>query len=459
MIVRTRTATGQYRVEVPTSGTLGDFAAAFKSVSGLSGDPQISITLPNRSTYDLKTHSNTKLNRLGITHGTIVHVIFSDSDNSFKTISSESDSTSTTRKCAHPPSMVCPNCLPPDSPTTSTTSNGKSDTIHLPEIPPRELTDNPQLRRQLCRAHGPNSACSRCTAIPGDRMKMKSQVASISPGISLSKPMISDILSYLNHFAFTRPFLASLYGITGKNNAIAAQASYTPPQSFDPEGDRPIPVVDDDFKRIVDEVAIFFEFKEVGLLIARSQTVESSLTMEEVLKCCSLQAQNETSALVLVTPQVSGGSADSSVEAFQVSKQALHLFTNDSLHIKNNDEGIPSLFSRVPVLIEGKETHFIPIEFCITPLAIHQHEGPLLHSFPAMNREGISPSSVALSQSLTGARTDEEFLNKCSDFNLVLWIATVLGDDTAQLLVVCIRQGSLGDHHGLRVLIESLMEQ
>ncbi|KAL0208900.1 hypothetical protein P9112_011487 [Eukaryota sp. TZLM1-RC] len=450
MIIRIRAKTGQYRVEVPDGATIGNIVSAFRQEAQLTPNVQLTITLPSGETIDPASsqYESTPARNLRIVHGTILHVTSTTPIEQQKVVQ-----TPTQKRCAHPSTMLCPNCAPPSK---EDEEKKAADAIHLPEIPSREITENPELRRKQCPAHGPNSACSRCLSIPGERMKLARQTLPHSPGISLSVFMIEDLLSYIRSLGLLVPRISFLYGLIGKNNALAAQVSYDPLQSVD---NNQVKLENDAFLPSVEALADSFGFTKVAVISARPEKCSSILYPTEVLFCAQQQSTNPSFALVLITPQEEG-SSEASVEAFQVSQQAIHLAKNDSLEVLANEDGTPSIYTRVPVLIEGKETQWPSVEFFVVPIAIHQHKGPLKQNFPAPNRQDspVQPSSVSLSEALAGSRSDSDFLERCCDWNLIVWLSQVLGVDTGSVLGQCVKNNNFEGRQGLRVLVESLLE-
>jgi nuclear protein localization protein 4 len=151
----------------------------------------------------------------------------------------------------------------------------------------------------------------------------------------------------------------------------------------------------------------------------------------QILKAAALQKKHGINFVTLTVLPDKANPAVSTVEAFQVSDQAIEML--DRGIVAEEQKSRKRIVTTEDCVIDHKETRDLPVDLFVLPIAIRSHEGPFRTLFPVENRL------------LAGAPTDFDaalsagagsLVKTVSDFHLLLSLSDFL-DINADMPDIC----------------------
>mmetsp|Transcript_12430 Transcript_12430/g.20610 ORF Transcript_12430/g.20610 Transcript_12430/m.20610 type:complete len:444 (+) Transcript_12430:118-1449(+) len=273
--------------------------------------------------------------------------------------------------------------------------------------------------------------------------KIQRQVEVFSKGVSLDTESAGDFQSYLRRFNFSRQRCGFLYGTFTDDNKVQVEAIYEPPQEADPEAAEGFVLLEDPKEDVVEQLAQLLGLRKVGWIIGHPPREDGFvLSAAEVLMAAELQleAAGGVEDTPFVTVKVTqGDDGNTSVEAFQVSKQCMAMVAEEALQIGPNP-GFCVVNETFTAIQEGKPSKTVENNFFLAVVPIVQHTSEMLVSqFPKVNREhdDRSPSKDELKKQLSKTGTAGwTFVDLLADFNLLVFLSGLM-DMATDIPAIC----------------------
>lgn len=273
--------------------------------------------------------------------------------------------------------------------------------------------------------------------------KIQRQVESFAKGVSLDTASAGDFQNYLRRFNFSRQRCGYLYGTFTEENKVQVEAIYEPPQEADPEAAEGFVLLDDPKEDTVEQLAQLMGLQKVGWVIGHPPR-EDGFVMSAAEIIMAAELQLEAAGGVEDTPFITvkvtvGDDGDTSMEAFQVSKQCMAMVAEEALEIGPNP-GFCVVNETFTAIQEGKASKTVENNFFLAVVPIVQHTSEMLVSqFPKANRDhdDRSPSKDELKKQLSKTGTAGwTFVDLLADFNLLIFLSTLL-DMSTDIPAIC----------------------
>ncbi|KAF8056357.1 NPL4-like protein 1 [Scenedesmus sp. PABB004] len=280
--------------------------------------------------------------------------------------------------------------------------------------------------------------------------------------VSFDRGAANAFQTYLNQaLAFSIQRGGILYGTVGEDSVVRVEFVYEPPQSGGPDElamERGTPQ-----EAQCDFLAGILGLKKVGWVFSQSTKERDFIvSSSEVQAMAAMAAEfGPQSVTVLVTWDANDHGGNVHFEAFQVSEQAVELARDGWFLPEAEPSGISRLANpkepglEQAIIVAGKDADSVDNDWFLVALAIQDHAGPLLTSFPVENR--LLPQNAAALREHLRKHASAPYAARLADLHLLLWLAGQPSMDPADMQAIVEAVRERGDLlEGYRVIIDSL---
>jgi hypothetical protein len=160
---------------------------------------------------------------------------------------------------------------------------------------------------------------------------------------------------------------------------------------------------------------------------------------------CMQSSQGEHSHFCTVCMQAATGAT----EVFQLSHQAVQMVAED---VWSSTERGRHVVTRIPILVDGKQTHNLDTVLCLVNTALLSHVGwyaGASASSSVKRKDGslTTKTRKSLLQALHD-KEDAQLLTLLSDFQVILALDEILGASDSEKICACVRKWARGQRKG-----------
>ena len=299
--------------------------------------------------------------------------------------------------------------------------------------------------------------------------------------LSMDSHAANAFQSYLHQTAFHAKRMGYMYGTVDEAGNVRCEAIFEPPQ----EGNHVVVagIEAEEARELerADALASSLGLRRVGLVfscVLHEDAPEFTVSAAEMRLMCAAAAAacaDDTFVTAIVRPELTeDGRAEVHFEAFQASKQAVEIYKRGWFAEAEAYEGVDEIreedgegadISEVldvgntrmtnDVILAGKDTRDVDNDFFLVPVKILNHEGPLRSTFPAENR--MIPQTVNdLREHLQDGKSKGlPYVQRLSDFHLLLFLAKHMDSGDMALLAEAVRQQT-PVQDGYQLIIDAL---
>eukprot|EP00521_Asterionellopsis_glacialis_P017159 CAMPEP_0195296338 /NCGR_PEP_ID=MMETSP0707-20130614/19221_1 /TAXON_ID=33640 /ORGANISM="Asterionellopsis glacialis, Strain CCMP134" /LENGTH=497 /DNA_ID=CAMNT_0040357813 /DNA_START=168 /DNA_END=1661 /DNA_ORIENTATION=- len=320
--------------------------------------------------------------------------------------------------------------------------------------------------------------------------KIKRQEEAFCKGVSLDTASVGDFQTYLRQFNFTRQRFGFLYGryVPAEDDdkdqkqqqdsihdakkkqpvpqKVIVEAIYEPPQEADPTAAEGFIIHEDPMEDTVDSLAQMLGLIKVGWIYGHPPREDGFvMSAAEVIMAAEFQLEaaggldGDDTPFVTVKVTV-GDDGNTSVEAFQVSRQCMEMAAEEALEV-GDKPGFCNVNETFTAIQEGKESKTVENNFFLTVVPIVQHTSEMFVSqFPKANRDldDRTQSHDEMKRQLSkSGKEGWTFLDLLSDFNLLIYLCKFL-DVATDIPKICdsVVNRSKGLDEGYKLIIASM---
>jgi len=297
---------------------------------------------------------------------------------------------------------------------------------------------------------------------------MKGKQPANCRGVSLYASACDMFQRYAKSMAFS-PRVAHLYGRRLADKKIQIEVFYEPPQNVDETGCAVI-ASKDPHAKAVDKLALWLGLERVGFAFCHPQRdadeVGYRFSAYELLEAAeqNLSANGgdplceDPFAIVVVTGNKDG---TSEFDAFEINKLSLKMVDEGVLLEDEDEPGLMKVHDTFTVVVEARATKKVSTYRCIKAIPILQHDEktsvcPLGCTFPTTNRPSTPSIRAALRAHFVSTKT-EPHLKRVADFQVLLALFAVMGEDSVRDLCGSIRDRTIPIKEGYKLILDSLM--
>ncbi len=340
------------------------------------------------------------------------------------------------------------------------------------------------------RPFGPHMTVSRMVA---KQTRIERQETPTCASVSFDMHAANAFQSYVQSaLAFSIKRGGILYGTVdeeeggGGGGGVFVHAIYEPPQDGTP--DSLILHRGSEEEARADAVAAAFGWTKVGWIFTQStKEREFICSAEEICQMAAIQSEMGekavTALVAMFPPEEEGAAPEVHFEAFQVSTQCVKLWEEGWFNLgknKNSSNGAASgsgtggtsgstdepsatipvqnpkdPADKTPIIVAGKDVAEVDADYFLVPVGIKDHEGPVGSTFPIENR--FLPQGTAELKSHLQRNSARPYAERLSDFHLLLYIAKQPGlevEDVAALVAAVANKEPVPE--GYKIIIESI---
>eukprot|EP00879_Flechtneria_rotunda_P015340 GHRR01016036.1.p1 GENE.GHRR01016036.1~~GHRR01016036.1.p1 ORF type:complete len:378 (+),score=128.22 GHRR01016036.1:953-2086(+) len=253
-----------------------------------------------------------------------------------------------------------------------------------------------------------------------------------------------------------------LYGTVGDDNLIRVEFVYEPPQ----QGGQDELVLERHTPQEAqcDFLAGILGLQKVGWVFNQSNKERDYImSSSEIQAMAAMQDEfGPKSVAVLVTWDVNDHGGNVHFEAFQCSEQAVQLAKDGWFQQEQEPSGVSKMKNpkepgvEQAIIVAGKDADSVDNDWFLCAMAIQDHTGPLLTSFPVENRL-IPQSASSLREHLKKHSTLQPYSARLADLHLLVWLAGQPNLDQADMLAITESVRYKADLlEGYKVIIDSI---
>eukprot|EP00892_Ulva_mutabilis_P011724 jgi/Ulvmu1/8924/UM005_0015.1 len=300
--------------------------------------------------------------------------------------------------------------------------------------------------------------------IMAKQVRIERQDAAHVTAVSFDRYSAHSFQQYVQSaHAFSIKRCGLLYGRLGEDKVVYVDAVYEPEQSG--QSETISYNLDNAQTERADAIARTLGLQRVGIIFNQSTSEKDYiLNDQEIQQICEIQdLVGEHCVAAVFSLLDEDGHREVHLEAFQCSDQAVKLWSEGWFQdVGDKVSGLSRMKNpkepdiQAPVMISGKDTDEVDNDFFLVPLAVKDHEGSLLSSFPVENRL-TGQTTTDLKQHLQ-KHSSITYSDRLADFHLLLWLAenSGLGVDTDIPLIVEAVHTKTPIMEGYKVMIDSV---
>lgn len=299
-------------------------------------------------------------------------------------------------------------------------------------------------------------------AISAKQTRIERQDKAHVESVSFDRSAADVFQSYIKAaLAFSIKRGGLLYGSVDESKNVKVEVIYEPPQEG--TADTLLLHRNSPEEQQADFIAELLGLKKVGWLFSCSSKERDFITSTaEIKQMAAMQDElGPSSVTVIVTYDATDGGGHVHFEAFQCTEQCVKLCKEGWLKDQDTPSGVTKMVNPnekgvdLPVIVAGKDVDEVDNDWFLCPCKILQHEGPLTTSFPVENR--LLPQGKAELREHLRKGASRSYVERLSDFHLLLWLAKQPNLDTHDMLLLC---EAVREHkpvmEGYRVIIDSI---
>lgn len=346
------------------------------------------------------------------------------------------------------------------------------------------------------RPFGPHMTVSSMVA---KQTRIERQETPICASVSFDMHAANAFQSYVQSaLAFSIKRGGILYGTIDKaeggGGGVFVHAIYEPPQDGTPDSLALHRGTEEE--HLADAVATSFGWTKVGWIFTQSSKEREFIcSAEEICQMAAIQSEMGekavTALVAMFPPEEESAAPEVHFEAFQVSAQCAKLweegwfnsnapYPSTTPGINGTNENNPSGTNgksttdsskepsatvsvrnpkdptdKSPIIVAGKDVGEVDADYFLVPVPIKDHQGPVGSTFPIENR--FLPQGAAELKSHLQRTSARPYAERLSDFHLLLYIAKQPGlqvEDVAALVAAVAQKEPVPE--GYKIIIESI---